>query len=467
MRYKGIALAAAVTALMAGGVVIAQGQPIALSWQSCGGVWQAPRVECATIEVPIDWERPGKKIAIAVGRLKHTGSGPSRGVVLSVPGGPGGSGIMDLKEHEASFTELRRHYDVVSFDRRGLELYDHLPKACHQREMPLGAPATRAEFDELAATNRAAVRACRDGDPGKLIDRVDSADVARDMDSIRAVLGQEQLRIIANSYGGVPGSTYARLFPKRVAALVMDGTVDHVSTHDQATQERVESVKERLGAFVDWCAADTSCALHGRDVRADWRGVIDKAEREPLPVPGTDITYSSGDLQWAAGAYLTRDDKRRELSIAIDQAVKGSAKVFHDTFRQKPQGSPWLVSVECGDGMARTWRDHQDYERERKGAEAALPEFWAYLLRGSMCIGTDYPVNNARAPLTGTPLPPIMGVQSFSDGHGPGAAVAQVPGSGLIRFNGYGHTMYLTGNTCVIDHVNRYFLDGKVVSATC
>ncbi|MCP3803486.1 alpha/beta hydrolase [Allokutzneria sp. A3M-2-11 16] len=60
-----------------------------------------------------------------------------------------------------------------------------------------------------------------------------------------------------------------------------------------------------------------------------------------------------------------------------------------------------------------------------------------------------------------------MGVQSVGDGHGPSQATAQVPGSGMIRIDGYGHTMYLSGNTCVIDHVNRYFLDEKVVSTTC
>ncbi|MCP3803487.1 alpha/beta hydrolase [Allokutzneria sp. A3M-2-11 16] len=385
-------LAAMSVVLTASGTVYAEVRAAGLSWQPCNGVWQAPRVECTSVEVPIDWEHPGKKIALTIGRLKHTGTGPSRGVVFSIPGGPGGSGIRDLKEHEASFAEIRKDFDVVSFDRRGHGYSDHLPKECHQLGMPVDAPVTKADFDALSATNRAAVRACQDRAPKDLLHHVDSAAVARDIDAVRAALGQQQLRILANSYGGVPATTYARLFPRRVAALVMDGAIGHVITLDEDEQEEVTRFEKLFNVFLAWCEANTSCALHGRDVRADWRGVIDKAEREPLPVLGTDITYTSAELQRVAGAYLGRGTRNQELSVAIDMAMKGNAKAFHDTFGAKPLGSPWLISVECGDEMNRTWRDHADYERSQQRMKVLLPEFWAMPLRGAMCIGTDYPV---------------------------------------------------------------------------
>ncbi|MCP3803387.1 alpha/beta hydrolase [Allokutzneria sp. A3M-2-11 16] len=447
------------------GVASAQGGAPDLSWKACAGEWQAPRVECADVEVPVDWERPGKKIALTVGRLGHTGTGPSKGVVLSIPGGPGGSGIMDLRNYEASFTELRKDFDVVSFDRRGLETYDHLPQECHEFVVPFTVARTRAEFDAMARSNKEIMAPCRAAGP-ELIDRLDAATVARDIDAMRIALGQQKLRLLANSYGGVNGTTYARLYPHRVAGLVMDGGNDHISTRQQFDRDRVELTKAQFGDFTSWCAANSSCALHGRDVRAEWRGLVEKADREPVPVSGTSERMTSVDLQRVVRAMLTVDVAAQQLSEAMDRAIKGDARGFYDATGM-PRINVWLVSAMCGDGE-KTWQTYEDYRRALEHAKEVLPEFLTVPMYGGICTGMDVPVRNPRAALTGLPLPPILGVGATKvDIGGPRHAVAQVPGSGLISFEGYGHTLYHRGNRCVIEHVDRYFRTGEVTTRTC
>ena len=88
-----------------------------VAWTPCGAL------QCGSVTVPLDYGRPaGPTIQIAVAR--HPAEIPSEriGSIVINPGGPGGSGIDDLpNELSILGPGLLDHFDIVSFDPRGVE----------------------------------------------------------------------------------------------------------------------------------------------------------------------------------------------------------------------------------------------------------------------------------------------------------------------------------------------------------
>lgn len=75
--------------------------------------------------------------------------------------------------------------------------------------------------------------------------------VARDMDAVRELLGEEKLSLLGWSYGGVPAAAYARLYPQRIRAMVLDGTPDQTAgpfVLNRGGQIRRGLGKPRIGA---------------------------------------------------------------------------------------------------------------------------------------------------------------------------------------------------------------------------
>ncbi|MGW2222359.1 alpha/beta fold hydrolase, partial [Nonomuraea sp. NPDC001684] len=191
--------------------------PSSLVWRPCADK-DAPRdMRCASVQVPVDWSKPaGRKIAVPLGLLPASGGARRIGTLFSVPGGPGASGIDDLKQFHGKFTPLRDRFDVVSLaPRNTVEPGGVLPYACLTTGPWITLPRDRAEYAALARTNREHAQRCRAADP-ELFDHMDSASVARDIEAVRVALGEDRLSFLANSYGGRPATAYARLFPSRV-----------------------------------------------------------------------------------------------------------------------------------------------------------------------------------------------------------------------------------------------------------
>ncbi|MEV6873244.1 hypothetical protein [Amycolatopsis sp. NPDC051128] len=79
--------AAAAAADLTGG-----GSPLA--WTQCPGAESPADLQCAELDVPVDWSRPHqRRITLDIARLPTTAAG-RLGTVLLAPGGPGGSGIV-------------------------------------------------------------------------------------------------------------------------------------------------------------------------------------------------------------------------------------------------------------------------------------------------------------------------------------------------------------------------------------
>ena len=199
------------------------GDPYAqtVNWSQCGDL------ECATVIVPIDYADPSQGTT-AIALAKRAATGRKRGTLFVNPGGPGGSGIHYLHEY-VDASELNATYDIVGFDPRGVGQSD-----------PLGCLDTAGE-DALIAANvdprhpedlqqsivllRQAGEACLRTNP-RLARHVTSVETAKDLDVLRAVVGDDSLNYFGASYGTYLGATYAALFPERVGRLVLDGAYD-------------------------------------------------------------------------------------------------------------------------------------------------------------------------------------------------------------------------------------------------
>ncbi|MFF8959181.1 alpha/beta hydrolase [Streptomyces sp. NPDC014894] len=270
--------------------------PPSISWGACPKgdppyPDPSPKAECATVEVPVDWSKPkGPKIGLFVARQRAADPARRIGVLMSNPGGPGAPGADDAlyadDPYDGYDSDMRGRFDIVGFDPRGIgrsqgavcdeTIADAIPKR----------PRNAAEFERLRTlTGRLADSCLRR--TGPLAAHMDGESVARDMDAIRAALGERRISFIGHSYGTFLGERYARLFPDRLRALALDSAMDP----DRPNAERYLTdgsltTDGTLKRLADWCEKDAACALKGKDVTAVTDSLFARADAGTLREPG-------------------------------------------------------------------------------------------------------------------------------------------------------------------------------------
>lgn len=204
-----------------------------IAWGPCEGEG-LEEFECASVEVPTDYDRPhGATTTIALTRLPATDPDARVGSLFLNFGGPGGPGVSTLHLLGGDFLapEVRASFDVIGFDPRGVGLSD--PATCFRDPATENAfladqgafPVTPREEARYLASTAVLATSCA-ALSGDRISHASTANVARDMDLLRQAVGDEQLSYLGYSYGTVLGATYGALFPDRVRAMVLDGTLD-------------------------------------------------------------------------------------------------------------------------------------------------------------------------------------------------------------------------------------------------
>lgn len=471
MNRSTVACLVVAVSLAAGGTAVAAhaatgAGPTALTWAPCPAESASAQLECASLEVPVDWDTPdGRTITLDLARAPATGADRAGAVLLGV-GGPGAMGISQLDRQIEAFAGLRARMDVVTWNPRGSD-GRYLPLRECSGGPTLTAPRDRAEYDASAAAGAAAMRPCRDADP-EVFDNLDSSTQARDLDAIRAAVGEEQLNYFGNSYGGVLGADYARLFPERVRTMYLDSIVDHVSGVEQANRDAYRSLEWLFDRFVRWCDTAPECRQRGSDVGRIWQDLVAAADRSPIPVRGSDppVAYDGTLLKFLGGGYLTHPGQLPRLSAAIESAVAGDAGPMDPSGTGAAVVLPaGALATQCADGFR--FDDYDAYDRSRRDNAEIAPhlvgEREAYT---AACAGWPAPVANPSGPLPGDRLPPFLGAGPVLEHASVRAVVDQVPGSVTIRFDDIGHGLYLgVRNRCVIDHADRYLTDGVLPPA--
>lgn len=274
-----------------------------LGWRDCG----VPGFQCATMKAPLDYAKPADgDVRLAVARKKATGPGKRLGSLLVNPGGPGGSAIGYLQQYAGIGypAKVRAQYDMVAVDPRGVARSE--PVECLDgREMDAYTrtdvtPDDAGETDELVDAYKEFAEGCG-ADAPKLLRHVSTVEAARDMDVLRAVLGDEKLTYVGASYGTFLGATYAGLFPDRTGRLVLDGAMDPSLPARRLNLEQTEGFETAFQSFAKDCVKQPDCPLGDKDTTPDQVGknlksFFDDLDAKPLPAGDADgrkLTESS------------------------------------------------------------------------------------------------------------------------------------------------------------------------------
>jgi pimeloyl-ACP methyl ester carboxylesterase len=433
------ALALVLTTALALGV--AAGPAVAdpvdrLAWSPCG----EHGAECGTVRVPLDWDRPGgDRITLAVSRLRAADPDRRIGVLLFNPGGPGGAAAPLVRDLPDLFPQdLRDRFDIVGVDPRGVG--GSVPAiACEQPPMDPAVdqfPATRPEFDRLAAYNREVAEGCRRA-TGPLIDHVDTVSAAKDFDVVRAALGESRVSWLGLSYGTLLGATYAQLFPGRLRAAVLDGAVDHTIGSRRLALDEARVTEDLFARFADWCAEDPACALHGRDVVAEYRALLDRA-----PTPGG---ATAAQIGYGAYSVLAVRDQWPALAELLVPALAEHP----DTSGFAGVGSDAAYRVIACHDFPSTVRGYPDLAGRMHEIRRVAPTTHGYVEGWDVqagCLG--WPVRPAN-PWGPTPVRGGQHVLVVGGEHDPATPhewavglAAQIRGSHLLTWTGVGHTAF-------------------------
>jgi pimeloyl-ACP methyl ester carboxylesterase len=449
-----------------------------LTWSTCTGTLTSlAGLECATLDVPLDPDDPsGEQITLALARSRSNGSPDERiGSLVINPGGPGGSGLEFLANAAAAFPdELTRHFDLVSFDPRGVG--DSDPVRCltdEEKDAQLEGdltPDTPEEREKLERDRTALRDGCEERNP-EMVRHMSTADVAADLDRIRAALGDEKLNYLGFSYGTSIGATYAAMFPTHIRAMVLDGsTSPSASVADQALVQAT-GFERTLAHFIEACNADESCAL-APDAASAIQATRDELERDPVVVrerSGTrTLTRDLFDYGLATALYDT--STWGPTATAIAEIRDGGATTFlalvdRQTGRQ-PDGSydnssDAQAMVNCADETDRPTPE-EALQEEARIAQAA-PTFGPLLGTGlDSCHDWPEPANPTPEPKADG-APPILVIGTLGDPATPyewsEEMAAALTGSVLLTYEGDGHTAFLRGGRCVDDAVVEYLVD--------
>ncbi|MFE3454664.1 alpha/beta fold hydrolase [Nonomuraea sp. NPDC059194] len=413
----------------------------------------AKKVEISEVSVPVDWDKPGgRMITLRVGRLPATGR--AEGSVLIAYGGPGAPGIFLTESMPHMWAKLRERMNIVTWDTRGYGKQVNgtstaLP--CTWTRVPIPAfPEDDADFARLTDLNRGLAEPCRSSDP-ELFANMSSADHARDMEAIRKAIGEPKLTYYGASYAGFYGQDYARLFPGNVRAMVLDGTWSHSHADWGKELEHAARLNEQaMGRFFASCETE-ACRP------SFWRKLVAKAERSPVPA-GPGLAYDGRDLQGLALPFLRQGLKGwSALAEAIGRAARGDASGFAPARGLRfPDAA--IGVTECTDWPRFAGRKEMTATMARLNRIAPNTGTAGTMAAATLnCVGWPAGVTNPPAPLP-KGLPPLVGAGAWGESDAVARVLAQVPGSGLVRHEGPGHTLY-AANECARGHLNRYLTD--------
>jgi len=451
-------------------------------WSDCGGGF-----ECATVLAPLDWERvsAADPVSLALTRQQATGS-ERLGSLFTNPGGPGASGVDFVKQgiDRAVSPELQQYYDVIGWDPRGVSASDGVQclDAAAMDEYLYGvaeaAPRTDAWIAELRASSQEYAAACAE-QTGELLGSVDTVNTARDLDMLRAVVGDKKLNYIGYSYGTLIGAYYAELFPKNVGRMVLDGVVNPTATVFDMVLFQTKAFEKSLESYLKWCLGQSDCPFTGSVGQAQRSIQILLEKVEANPPTGTDGRKLSVTTLLTAIIFPLYDEGSWSyLNRLFDDLKVGNtdtAFLLADTYYSRDQDGTYLdnsndafAAINCLDYARVT--DVDEMKRNAQQIADAAPIFGKYQGFGELgCADWPYPAKPLRTEITAPGSAPILVLGTTGDPATPYQWAVDLAGTlqngFLVTYNGEGHTAYNRSNNCVLSTVDAYMISGTIPAA--
>ena len=465
-----------------------------LNWADCGDGFV-----CATAVVPLDYNRPNDElIDLAVIKLPATDPNRRVGTLFVNFGGPGQSGVNRLRDRARwpwlFSDDLRSRFDLVSWDPRGVSrsaTVNCFSSAAEQSRFFASAPGlpvdAQREQDIFAWSEEFAQR-CEQR-AGHILEHVSSSDTARDLELLRRAVGDTTLTYHGISYGTQLGAIYANLFPGRVRAMVLDGSLDfdgNVNGHGSegatvpldARQDVATAMAATFEAFLRDCsAAGPRCAFSAGDPKAKWAVLAARSRGAPLTtVDGRRWTYPE-----IASDTLARPTSYPQLAELLQQlydtgtvmpellnAVTGSEPL-------PPAGGngPYLANredaysaIQCSDSTVPT--DPAVYSRAARDADRSDPDFGRIAVFSTIpcAFWQGHDADRYTAPWNRRTSAPILVLNARNDPatplQGAYAGASQLSQALVVVIEGAGHTSMYVASTCA-ERVKRDYLFSGVL----
>ncbi|MEU4314194.1 alpha/beta hydrolase [Nocardia sp. NPDC024068] len=432
-----------------------------------------PVLQCATVPVPLDYRDPGgAQIEIMISRLAAKNPDERRGVLLLNPGGPGGSGLgfAQLLVSQGMPESVLDSYDLIGMDTRGIG--HSAPVSCgFTTDQPYYGNIPPHAADDAAVTERAAIvkgvaDQCAANDHEGRLRHMSTANTARDLDRIRAALGERKASFLGYSYGTALGAAYASMFPESSDRVVLDSNIGDTFLDQDGMRRYARGTEETFPDFAKWAAERHDTYGLGRtpdEVRDTYFTLAGKLDRTPVDgIDGSIFRLASFVTLYSPRSYEQAAQQWQSLLAAGPPPPNPPV----DPPAPSPGDSPWSIflAVTCNDVEwpedVRSYQravaqDRETYPLYGSSAANIMPcAYWQPPLEPPVAISEDGPgvliVQNRRDPVT-----PLRGGELLDEKFG--------ERSRLVRVDASGHGAYILGdNPCAMDVTTRYLVDGTM-----
>jgi pimeloyl-ACP methyl ester carboxylesterase len=439
-----------------------------LTWKDCG-----KETTCASAKAPLDWENPDPATDIELALSRHTAPGTPEGSLFVNPGGPGASGYDFVKDSidYAVSERLQENFDVIGWDPRGVGrssavdckddagldayLYAYIPDPVDNPAYITKATEQAVDFAQSCLANT-----------GPLLEFVDTASTVRDLDMLRAVVGDKKLNYFGFSYGSDIGAQYADTFPENVGRVVLDGATDSSLSRFDMIVQQAEGFDSALRAYLEDCL--------GTPEECPFRGTVDESlvTLDTLldglgasPIRAEDGRQLNPNVMTTAiNSAMYTKEYWPYLSQAFTEVMQGDATtafLLADSYFQRGEDGSYdsnlfeaFTAINCIDYPVDTDPAHIAALNDQLRKIDPLSEYdtlgdvqcanWPFSYRG-----------DAVEPVRGEGAAPIVvvGTTALSD---------QLESAVLLTYEGEGHIAYDEKNACINTPVDDYFVDGTV-----
>ena len=469
-----------------------------LTWTDCTDDATGTAFQCATVTVPLDYDNPqGQTITVALKKLPSTSSSP-RGSVFLNPGGPGGSGISVIESQaelykSGDLSEVLANYDVIGFDPRGVG--QSTPITCWtpedvqailagQAEVPF-SPLTPGSAADIVTQGSREAAACEEHtEVPEILDHADTRSVARDMDVMRALVGDKDLNYLGYSYGTYLGAVYTELFPDNIGRVVLDSAMDPTMARQDPMEGDAAAGEQSLRTYIESQQGQAGFPLSGTTdaAVAQLATFLDGLDADPLTVSGSGTPLNRAKAVDAISKLVTTSpDKWPLLTEGLTQAMNahdGSAlKANADAVSgnsappttekqvvEQLQGLKVFSANRCLDfpdaGNESSWDAAlASYHHDYPVFHSLLPQYDAF------CHGWGHTSKTKAVDVEATN--PMLVIGILHDPQTPypwsKALVSKIRNSHLLSVDMYGHGA--TGsNACTSAKVSDYLVNGTLPS---
>lgn len=464
------------------------GTPI--QWAPCeAGEGEQPRLllgaECGLLSVPVNWDdvdSPEGGVA-QIAMIRFKASGDKIGSLIINPGGPGESGVQAAATMAPTMPDIvRQRFDLVGFDPRGVAnstpaLWCNSDADNDKLRADNVVEYTPEGVAHMEAQTKAFVQRCVDKMGKEFLANIGTASVVKDLDAMRAALGDDKLTYLGYSYGTRIGTSYAEAYPEHVRAMILDGAIDPNADPLEADVRQAAAFQKAFDDYAADCANDPSCPL-GTDpakavdvYRAMTAPLVEQPAETKDPrglsyndaIVGTILPLYSPNLWRHLTQALTEiKEGRGDTMLSLSDLYMGRNANGHYT-----NATDARVAVNCVDKPAITDRATLVEQDRRIREVAPFMNYGDFTGYAPMPTCGFWPVPPTSGPhdINAAGLPPVLVVSTTNDPATPyqaGVDLARQLGGTLLTFEGTQHTVVFHGSPCVDDIVTRYLVDVTV-----